>query len=33
MANEVITSRKPEDLEAFWAGVVELMAGGTPSDA
>jgi protease I len=29
----LITSRKPDDLEAFCAGVVELTSGGTPSEA
>ncbi len=29
---KVITSRKPDDLEAFCPAVVELVAGGTPSE-
>jgi protease I len=30
---KLITSRKPDDLEAFCPAVVELVAGGTPSEA
>jgi protease I len=30
---KVITSRKPDDLEAFCPAVVELVAGGSPSEA
>jgi protease I len=29
----LITSRKPDDLEAFCPAIVELVAGGTPSEA